>query len=320
VLASDALQYHGSNLAPTARYRELMSIDSRFAGRGPALFTDYDEYSLYGLRSLEVGGPNFLYPPPGLAREGGVAYRDPVDLERLPPAALSSYPLIVIRRDPSVPRPPFAYRMLWRGVYYEVWGRRSGAPPALLARRLSDSPARDCAELGRLAAHARAANARLAAAVTPQVVRVSLLGSARPPAWRRTRAGLLLSKPGRLSRRFAVPRSGTWRLWLKGEIMPRLGIELDGRELATIAGQLGGDSLLPSTAAPISVRLTAGRHRLTIARGGLSLRPGDGGSAVLRDVFLTPEDAPGQGVRSVSAGAWRSLCGRAYGWVELVRS
>ena len=31
VLASDALQYHTSNLAPTARYDELASLNGRFA-------------------------------------------------------------------------------------------------------------------------------------------------------------------------------------------------------------------------------------------------------------------------------------------------
>ena len=58
------MQYHASNLAPTARYQELSRIDSRFAGRGPALFTDYDEYALYSLRDLDVGGPDFMYPAP----------------------------------------------------------------------------------------------------------------------------------------------------------------------------------------------------------------------------------------------------------------
>ena len=39
VAVSDAMQYHSSNLAPTARYEELATIDARFAGRGPTLFT-----------------------------------------------------------------------------------------------------------------------------------------------------------------------------------------------------------------------------------------------------------------------------------------
>src|SRR4029077_760896 len=56
ILASDLAQYHSSNLAPTARYDELASLNGRFAGRGPTLFTDFDEYSLYQLRDLGVGG------------------------------------------------------------------------------------------------------------------------------------------------------------------------------------------------------------------------------------------------------------------------
>ena len=127
VAASDALQYHGSNLAPTARYEELASLDSRFAGRGPALFTDYDEYSLYLLRNLDVGGPGFMFPPRGIVLPAG----QPVDLDLISPAALRSYPLIVTRRDPSSERPPAAYRLVWQGAYYQVWGRRPGAAAAL---------------------------------------------------------------------------------------------------------------------------------------------------------------------------------------------
>ena len=71
VLVSDAMQYRSSDLAPTARYQELASLGSRFAGRGPALFTDFDEYALYELRDLDVGGPDFVYPPPALAAAAG---------------------------------------------------------------------------------------------------------------------------------------------------------------------------------------------------------------------------------------------------------
>jgi hypothetical protein len=130
VLASDALQYNASNLAPTARYDELVSIDARFAGRGPTLFTDFDEYALYELRGMDVGGPNFVYPPPALAAAAG-GHGHPVQLDRIAPAKLVAYPLIVMRRDPTGVRPPAAYRLLWQGVYYQVWGRRADALPPL---------------------------------------------------------------------------------------------------------------------------------------------------------------------------------------------
>ncbi len=139
VLASDALQYNASNLAPTARFDELASINTRFAGRGPTLFTDFDEYALYELRDLDVGGPNFVSPPPALAGAAG-GHGHPVLLNRIVPAKLAAYPLIVMRRDPLAVRPPAAYRLLWQGVYYQVWGRRSGARPALAHIAVSPSP------------------------------------------------------------------------------------------------------------------------------------------------------------------------------------
>ncbi len=81
VLGSDVLLYHSSNLAPTARYEELASMNKRFAGRGPTLFTDFDEYSLYELRDMDVGGPDFVYPPPALAAAAG-GYGDPVESQQ----------------------------------------------------------------------------------------------------------------------------------------------------------------------------------------------------------------------------------------------
>ena len=123
VLASDARQYHVSNLAPTGRYEELARLNSRFAGRGPTLFTDFDEYSLYELRDLDVGGPDFVYPPAAAAK-AAAGHGRPVRLDRLAPSVLAAYPLIISRRDPLASRPPAAYRLAWQGSYYEVWQRR----------------------------------------------------------------------------------------------------------------------------------------------------------------------------------------------------
>ncbi len=207
VVVSDAMQYHTSALAPTARYRELESIDHRFAGRGPALFTDFDEYSLYALRDLDVSGPNFIYSPPAL--RGAVSgYRYPVELDRLPPSGLRSYPLIVTRRDPTAARPPSAYRLLWQGVYYQVWGRRRGAPAAIADAGLSGSPAQQCDRIERLAALARSDGARLVAAGSPQIVRIRLHRSSHPRRWGPAREGLLMSTPGQLAAAFRSASCG----------------------------------------------------------------------------------------------------------------
>ena len=234
VLASDALQYHSSNLAPTARYEELASLNGRFAGRGPALFTDFDEYALYELRDLDVGGPDFVYPPPALGRLAG-GYGHPVELDRASPAALRAYPLIVTRRDPTASRPPAAYRLLWQGTYYQVWGRRSGAPAAIAHVVSSGGLRSQCSRIGRLARLATAAHAQLLAAPAPELVRIVVADAPHPAAWGHQRQGLVMTRPGRLSAAFALPRAGVWNVWLQGQLMASVGVSVDGRSRRSAA-------------------------------------------------------------------------------------
>ena len=260
VLASDALQYHSSNLAPTARYEELASINARFAGTGPTLFTDFDEYAVYELRDMDVGGPDFAYPPPARAGAAG-GYGQPVVLDRIAPAALAAYPSIVMRRDPTAARPPAAYRLLWQGAYYQVWVRIPGAPSR-----------------GAVPAGARAT----------QLVNVPLKRTVRPPGWALSRKGIVMGGAGTLSATFVLAHGGAWELWLKGDVMRALTVRIDGLTLGTLGGQLGGNSLVVNALTPLRTRLGAGRHTLTIARPGADLAPGDGGAATLAAIFLYP--------------------------------
>ena len=317
VLASDAMQYHAANLAPTARYEELASLDARFAGQGPTLFTDFDEYSLYELRDLDVGGPDFVYPPPALAALAG-GYGRPVRLDLAPPAALASYPLIVTRRDPTASRPPAAYRLAWQGAYYQVWRRAPGAAVAVRHLALEGPPSRQCARVGHLAAGAltEGAGAELVAAPRTPFVRVKLAHARHPRNWGRQRGALVMSHPGTLSATLPVPSAGRWLLWLQGQLMPDVRVALDGRRLATVGGQLSGNSLVPNTVPPFPLWLRAGPHRVTVTRGGLTLAPGDGGAAVIHQILLTPA-APPAALRSVPVAGWRALCGGYYDWVEL---
>ncbi len=320
-LASDLAQYHSSNLAPTARYEELAAVGKRFAGRGPALFTDFDEYSMYVLRRLDVSGPDFVYPPHPATGELAVAYGHPVELDRHPPGALAAYPLIVTRRDPSAASPPAAYALAWQGSYYEVWARRAGARPALVHAPAGERKRPlSCARVKRLVRTAQADHARAVAAIAPELVRVRLRHVRRPAGWGRSHGGLTMRRAGSVSLRFSLPRSGTWELWLQGQFMPHIRLGVDGRPLATLSGQLAGNSLVPDTATPLRVRLSAGRHHLSVARAGFSLAPGNGGAAVLDAAFLTPAGAPTRVLRTLSAGASPGvLCAQPVEWIELVR-
>jgi|HubBroStandDraft_3_1064219.scaffolds.fasta_scaffold04720_2 hypothetical protein len=313
VLVSDALQYHSSNLAPTARYEELASIDTRFAGRGPALLSDFDEYALYELRDLDVGGPDFVYPPRALAAAAG--HGQPVDLERIAPAALAAYPLIVTRRDPSAARPPAAYRLLWQGVYYQVWGRRARAPIARAHLTLGTHARAQCAQLKLVARRARAQDALLVGALAPTLVNVALARAARPAGWGLTRHGIVMGRAGSLHARFRLPHGGAWELWLKADVMRALRITIDGRALGRLGAQLDGNSLVANPLTPLHATLAAGYHTLTIARPGASLAPGDGGAATLSAIFLVPAGARAS-VAVVPARRWRSLCAHPLQWVE----
>jgi hypothetical protein len=316
VLASDFAQYHSANLAPTARLNELASLNSRFAGRGPALVTDFDEYALYELRSLDIGGPNFVYPPPELAALAG-GYGRPVELDRAAPESLRGYRLIVTRRDPSAPAPPAAYSLRWQGRYYEVWERTADAPASVHVA-LSGTPAARCAQIARVAALAArgGAGARLIASSAPVLARVSLAAAAHPPGWGNQRGGLVMSRPGTLRAAFSVPRAGVWQLWLQGQLMPPIALSIDGRRVGSVSGQLDGNSLVPDTISARSLPLAAGRHRIALTRGGFTLAPGNAGSAVLDAIFLTPGDEPARTLHQVPAARWRALCGGQYAWIE----
>jgi hypothetical protein len=318
VLASDAAQYHASNLAPTARYEELASINRRFAGKGPALFTDFDEYSMYVLRDLGAAGPDFVYVPPALAGLAG-GYGQPVELERASAAALRAYPLIVTRRDPSAEPPPAAYALAWQGDYYDVWSRPAGSAPAFARLHATSAQPLSCTRVKRIVRRLADGGGRAVGLLAPEIVHVRLRPGAHPPGWGREHQGFAMRRAGSLSRSFSLPRAGSWELWLQGQFMPTVGVAVDGRAVASIAGQLAGNSLVPDTARPIALRLAAGRHRLTIARASFSLAPGSGGSAVLDAAFLTPAGAPARALRTLAgASASRSPCASRYQSIELL--
>jgi hypothetical protein len=318
VIASDAMEYRGSNLAPTARYDEMASLNSRFHGRGPTVFTDFDEYALYQLRDLDVGGPDFAYPPAQLADAAG-SYGAPVDLDRVPPKALLGYRLILTRRDPQLSRPPSAYGLLWQGAYYELWARRPGAPQAIAHVVLRGVPAAQCAGIQRLARAAGGPSKQLIGAEAPTLVRIPLRDAPHPAGWGHQRAGLVMTKAGQLTATFELPFAGRWDVWVQGQIMPTVDLRVDGRRLASVGGQLSGNSLVPDTVPPVAVALAAGTHRLSVTRGPSTLAPGDGGSAVLAAIFLTPAVYDPGALRAAPASDWHRLCGRGYSWIELVR-
>ncbi|MGH2850769.1 MAG: hypothetical protein ACRDLP_09155 [Solirubrobacteraceae bacterium] len=317
VLASDAIQYHDTDLAPTARYDELASLGRRFAGHGPALFTDFDEYALYELRQLDIGGPDFSYPPLGLVGID-VGHGNQIELSHGRAVGLLAYPLIITRRDPLTVRPPAAYRLVWQGTYYDVWQRRRHTAAAIARfASLGTHPVR-CVRVQRLAHVATRAHATLVAASPAEVVRVDLARSRRPLAWEHVAIWYAVASPGTLSVHFDLRHAGRWEVWIQGELMPTISVGVDGRLVGRIGNQMSGDVVVPDTMTPLPVTLAAGGHELSITRGRSGLAPGAGGSSLITSVFLTPSGAGEQeALHRVAPARWRSLCGHPYVWVEV---
>jgi len=244
-----------------------------------------------------------------------------VRLELVRPGLLDPYRLIVTRRDPGAMPPPGEYALAWRGRYYEVFSRSADAPrevaPGWAGLALRPAP---CARVKQLVRRAARIHAEALATLLPAIVRVPLARAGHPSGWGRVRSGWAMQHPGTLGARFTLPGAGRWELWLQGQLMAPIDVAVDGRRVASIAGQLSGNSLVPGTLPPLPLSLAAGPHRLTLTRTGFSLAPGNGGAAVLAGALLTPAGTPARALRVLPVEAAPStLCRRRYRRIELVR-
>jgi hypothetical protein len=125
---SNVLAYGDVTLAPRDQLAELETIGHEFAGQGPALMTEYQPYGVrHFLRDLDAEGASELRRSLIPLRDGSIVPKAGyADLSAFRPEAVLAYPTLVLRRTPVGTRPPAAYRLAWRGRYYEVW-RRSNA-------------------------------------------------------------------------------------------------------------------------------------------------------------------------------------------------
>ena len=159
VLAGNALLYHDTTLAPYARLHNLEYIGKRFAGKGPTLTPDFEEYAEYYLRddnqTSMVNGPTLeLRPGVNRATEPGGIFA--YDLNEFPLGWVESFRTIVMRRNPLASRPPSNYRLVYLSPYYAVWQRDQPATTVYAHVPIADRPGyRDAALCAEVAASAR---------------------------------------------------------------------------------------------------------------------------------------------------------------------
>jgi hypothetical protein len=337
VMWSTALAYHDVSLAPHARYTELLELNERLAGKGPAIFGEYDEFAGYFLRDV----PGYSLPEyPHEFREAPYdpnALRDPkrrpsektaIDVDDLTLSHLESVPYIILRRGPQTSRPPANFRLEHRGTYYDVW-RRSPAGPRVIAHVplgpdvLHQAGAVRERTARRLAQRARRAGGRIAYA--PR---------ARPPVYLATRhprpvrwAGfgnfpeaLVSDGPANIREPVRIPRSGRYHLWVEGSFARRMAIGLDGKRFPRTPAGLNNPGAYASLG---TVSIKRGNHTIFIRQRGGDLRPGTGGfRSSLRHIgpiYFDPVANERFPVRELEPARWRELVGVRADWLEIVR-
>ena len=328
VLYGSALQYHHTTLADYERMSDLKAINARFAGQGPALFPNFDEFAEYFLRDARASGlvnpwqSTMTYNR--TAAPGLQAVRDTDEYDQ---RFLQRFRLIIRRRDPTDSRPPSNYALIRTTPFYEVW-RREGDPRRIAAHyplRTRGSQRRTPRLCAAIADSVRRAGpgASIRYAVPAPITAVVSDERTRPPAWRPTGDDLLAGTPGRWTQGFRVRRSGEYRIFIRGSFGRRVTVSVDDRPIGSLRWR---ESYPGQFSLVATVRLTRGEHALSVVRPGGNLLPGTGNDAsgqltTIGVVVAAPVGAR-EVVRSAAASRLAGLCrsDRRLDWIEVVRS
>jgi hypothetical protein len=307
---SNALAYHDVDLAPRSQLAELERIGERFDGQGPALMTEYQPYGVrHFLRTLDAEGASELRRRPVFLRGGRVAGKSEyVDVDQVQLRSLLVYRTLVLRRSPTVSRPPAPYRLVWRGRWYEVWQRQPRA--AVLAHLplggpLEPAAVPPCARIARLATVGRTI-----APPRPLNLVWSLTAASLPRDWVPLTGAVVPRGSGTATLDLALPRTARYRIWLGGSVRGTVEAAVDGTRVGRVSSQLQNAGQWLDLG---STRLRGGTHHLTVTVALSALHPGTGGGAFpLGPVALQPES------RSwlYSPASATALCGRTLDWVE----
>ncbi len=316
VLVSDWLATRDAYIAPKPRLDELRQVGDRFAGSGPAMLDEFEEYGKHFLRRSDVIAPfdgNALLPAE--LREPRDVYASWADLDEMTLDYVRRFPLIVRRRNPIASRPPAPYGRVYLGDYYEVWR----ASPGRLARILDHVPLGDradptadvdCATVRGLGARGDAG--MLVAAVRPSPLRVPAADMENTAGWPVLPNGSVGALgAGELRAELDAPR-GRYRVWVRGTFGRGADVLVDGRRVGRAEQiQTPGQMALAGEAT-----LGDGSHTIALVRGGRGLGPGNGRDESYESVFLEPVSPVV--LHRVPPERAASLCGRRADWVELL--
>ena len=244
VLVSDGMAYRDAYIAPKDRLDELREVGERFAGSGPTMLDEFEEYGKHFLRRsdrdrsvrrLRAGAGR-----PALAgadlRDLGRSRRADARLRaRVPRDRAPAQP---DRQPPSVPLPAGVPGRLLRGL-----ARPTAAfPPCSITSRTATAPTRPARStapsLAQLAARPDAGT--LVAALRPSPIRLvaaEMENTAGWPVLPDGRVGAL--RAGELRGAFDAP-AGRYRVWVRGTFGRGVDVLVDGGAVG--ARRIGADA------------------------------------------------------------------------------
>jgi hypothetical protein len=325
VFGSDVLAYGHDRVAPTARIEAITQTGDHFAGQGPVLWNEFEEYAKFFARAAKISSPfEAITPQQVQLRSPTYFYGHYFDLDEELLSFVEGYPIIVTRRSPAASRPPANYRLVYENEYYLGW-RRTSTPQVLrhLPEQTLYSPSETvtCPALAPIVAGAPAGT-DLVVATTPELAVFTPTSDAtRTPAWPAdpAQAGAVQTiTAGSAQGVLTVHTAGRYAVWVQGDFPRKTYVQVDGRTVGWVAGaNTPGQWLQAAT-----VSLSPGRHQVRVyADGGhRHFGPGEwpeGDDGTIGGVGLQMQ-AP-ERLRTVALSDWRTLCGKPADWVELVR-
>ncbi|MGD1058503.1 MAG: hypothetical protein ABR992_13945 [Solirubrobacteraceae bacterium] len=325
ILASDGLSYLHDRIAPTSRIEAISEVGERFAGRGPVLWNEFEEYAKFFARAARISSPfEPITPQQVQLRSPRYFFGRYFDLDEELLSFVEGYPIIVTRRSPTASRPPANYRLVYENKYYLGW-RRSSTPQVLdhLPEQQPYSPSATvtCPALAPIVSGA-AAGTELIVATTPELqVFNPASDTRRSPSWPAdpAQAGAVDTiTAGSAQGVLTLHSSGRYAVWVQGDFPRKTYVQVDGRTVGWVAGSNTPGQWLQAA----SLRLSPGDHTVRVyADGGRRhFGPGEspgGDNGTIGAVGLQLQ-AP-ERMRTLPVSAWRMLCGAQADWVELVR-
>jgi hypothetical protein len=329
VLYGNALQYHATPLAPYDRMADLERLDKRFAGQGPTLAPNFDEFAELLLRRAHASG--LVDPWRGMTynRFADPALKMTRDTDEYDQRFLQNYKLIIRRRDPTDSRPPSNYRLVAQTRWYEVW-RQAGDPRLIEAHYpLNDRPRERtrsfCARVQQSVDKAGPGAQIRYATASPGTTTIGISPLAVPGTWvlDPKTGDIRAGAPGRLPQGFTLKRAGTFRVYMRGSIGRTVTVDIDGRR----AGALRWRESYPDQYEALrTVTLPAGKHVLTITRGGGTLLPSTGNDASGATTTIGPlalvSVSEREPMTTLPAAKLRSVCSSRtpMDWLEVIRT